>query len=97
MRIAVIGSLEFPGRQGGMTRHIEEVYARIAAHGHDVTVYCRRAPEGREYRGMHVHPVPTIPRSPLDRFSYSASASVQGTYSARPVSRRNACSGPTPG
>ena len=81
MRIAVIGSLEFPGRQGGMTRHIEEVYARIAARGHDVTVYCRRALEGREYRGMHVHPVPTIPRSPLDRFSYSASASVHAARS----------------
>ena len=45
MKIAVIGPLEFPGRQGGMTRHIEEVYARIAADGHEVTVFCRRALE----------------------------------------------------
>ncbi|MFA5886027.1 MAG: glycosyltransferase family 4 protein [Acidimicrobiia bacterium] len=85
MRIAVIGSLEFPGRQGGMTRHIEEVYARIAARGHDVTVYCRRALEGREYRGMRVQPVPAIPKSPLDRFSYSATASLRAAASGADV------------
>ena len=76
MRIAVIGPLEFPGRQGGMSRHIEEVYARLAARGHDVTVLCRRAPAGREYRGMQVRTVPALPGTPWDRFSYSASASV---------------------
>jgi len=64
-----------------MTRHIEEVYARLAAQGHDVTVFCRRALEGREYRGMRVRPVPTIPRSPWDRFSYSAVASALATAS----------------
>jgi glycosyltransferase involved in cell wall biosynthesis len=77
MRIAVIGPLEFPGRQGGMTRHIEEVYARLAADGHDVTVYTRRAPEGGEYRGMAVETVPAIPSSPWDRVSYSALASTR--------------------
>ena len=77
MRIAVIGPLEFPGRQGGMTRHIEEVYARLAADGHDVTVFTRRAPGGREYRGMRVQTVPAIPASPWDRVSYSALASTR--------------------
>jgi glycosyltransferase involved in cell wall biosynthesis len=77
VRIAVIGSLEFPGRQGGMTRHIEEVYARLADRGHDVTVYCRRALDGAEYRGLRVVTVPVIPRSPVDRFSYSALASLR--------------------
>ncbi|GMU77523.1 MAG: phosphatidyl-myo-inositol mannosyltransferase [Acidimicrobiia bacterium] len=76
MRIAVIGPLEFPGRQGGMSRHIEEVYARLAARGHETTVLCRRALAGSPYRGMEVRTVPTLPGSPLDRFSYSAVASV---------------------
>jgi glycosyltransferase involved in cell wall biosynthesis len=82
VHIAVVGPLEFPGRQGGMTRHIEEVYARIAARGHEVTVYCRRALEGPEYRGMRVQTVPTIPRSPLDRLSYSAMASLRAAADA---------------
>jgi glycosyltransferase involved in cell wall biosynthesis len=77
VRIAVIGPLEFPGRQGGMTRHIEEVYARIAADGHDVTVFTRRALDGMEYRGMRVQKVPAIPSSPWDRVSYSALASTR--------------------
>lgn len=62
-----------------MTRHIEEVYARLAARGHDVTVYCRRAPEGATYRGMRVVGVPAFGRSPLDRVTYSASASRRAT------------------
>ena len=77
MRIAVIGPLEFPGRQGGMTRHIEEVYARLAGDGHDVTVFTCRALEGSEYRGMRVRTVPAIPASPWDRVSYSALASTR--------------------
>jgi glycosyltransferase involved in cell wall biosynthesis len=81
VHIAVVGPLEFPGRQGGMSRHIEEVYARLAARGHDVTVYCRRALAGREHRGMRVHTVSVIPRSPLDRFSYSATASARAAAS----------------
>ena len=81
MRIAVVGPLEFPGRQGGMSRHIEEVSARLAARGHAVTVYCRRAPAGPRYRGVDVVTVPAIPRSPLDRFSYSALASVRAACS----------------
>lgn len=77
MKIAVIGPLEFPGRQGGMTRHIEEVYARIAADGHDVTVFCRRAPGVNDgYRGMQVRTVPAVPTSPWDRVTYSAVASA---------------------
>ena len=85
MRIAVIGPLEFPGRQGGMTRHIEEVYARLADRGHDVTVYCRRALAGAEHRGMRVETVPTFGRSPFDRMSYSASASRRAAASTADV------------
>lgn len=60
-----------------MTRHIEEVYSRLAASGHDVTVLCRRAPEGPEYRGLHVRTVPAPSRSPFDRFVYGVLASVR--------------------
>lgn len=81
MRVAVVGPLEFPARQGGMSRHIEEVYARLAARGHEITVYCRRAPAGPEHRGMRVEAVSAIARGPLDRFSYSAVASARAAAS----------------
>jgi glycosyltransferase involved in cell wall biosynthesis len=64
-----------------MSRHVEEVYARLADRGHEITVYCRRALAGAQHRGMRVEAVPAIPRSPLDRFSYSAMASMRAVAS----------------
>ncbi len=43
MKIVVIGTRGFPGIQGGVETHCEELYPRIAALGHDVTVI-RRSP-----------------------------------------------------
>lgn len=43
MKIVVIGTRGFPGIQGGVETHSEELYPRIAAMGHDVTVI-RRTP-----------------------------------------------------
>jgi len=60
-----------------MTRHIEEVYARLASDGHRVTVFTCRALQGSEYRGMRVQTVPAIRSSPWDRVSYSALASTR--------------------
>ncbi len=42
MRIAVIGSRGIPATYGGIERHVEELYSRIAERGHEVTIYCRR-------------------------------------------------------
>jgi glycosyltransferase involved in cell wall biosynthesis len=75
VNIAVVGAMTFPNRQGGMSRHIEEIYARLAARGHRVTVYAAAAPEGTEYRGMRVRVVPSSRRPSWDRLTYSASAS----------------------
>ncbi len=45
-------------RAGGIERHVEELSTRLAARGHEVTVFCRpgySAPAGaREYRGVHL-------------------------------------------
>ena len=42
MKIAMIGLKGIPATYGGIERHVEELSARLAAAGHDVTVYCRR-------------------------------------------------------
>ncbi|MEY4723107.1 MAG: hypothetical protein RLZZ324_620, partial [Candidatus Parcubacteria bacterium] len=60
MKICFIGQKGLPLRDdsGGVERHVEELGARLAAHGHEVIVYVRPrympadAGVEREYRGM---------------------------------------------
>ena len=54
MKIAMLGAKSVPAI-GGIAQYIEELGARLAERGHEVTVYCRphyREGEGDEYRGM---------------------------------------------
>ena len=39
--IAVVGTRGFPDVQGGVERHCEELYTRLAAHGVDILVFTR--------------------------------------------------------
>lgn len=41
MRIAVIGTRGIPASFGGVERHVEELYSRLADKGCEVTIYCR--------------------------------------------------------
>ncbi len=41
MRIAVLGTRGFPGVQGGVEKHCEELYPRLAGLGCDITVFTR--------------------------------------------------------
>lgn len=57
MRIVVIGTRGIPNILGGVETHCEQLYPRIAAMGHDVTVIRRKpyiAPDNRrsEFRGV---------------------------------------------
>lgn len=59
MKIVVIGTRGIPGIMGGVETHCEELYPRIAALGHDVTVIRRRpyvtdANSQPEFRGVHL-------------------------------------------
>lgn len=59
MKIVVIGTRGIPGILGGVETHCEELYPRIAAAGHDVTLI-RRTPyiadnnHITEYKGVHL-------------------------------------------
>ena len=60
MRIALLGTRGIPARYGGFETFAEELSARLAARGHEVTVYCRDAHTGPAYRGVrlvHLKPV----------------------------------------
>jgi len=43
MKVAVLGTRGFPGVQGGVEAHCENLYTRLAKSGCDVTVFTRSA------------------------------------------------------
>ncbi len=66
MRIALVGTRGVPARYGGFETAVEEIGKRLAAGGHEVTVYCRRprgsreAPLPTEYLGMRLVVLPAV-------------------------------------
>jgi glycosyltransferase involved in cell wall biosynthesis len=84
LRISMIGSRGVPATYGGVERHVEELGARLAARGHEVTVWCRSGygdgerDGGRpsEHRGMRLRYLPAVPRKNLEAFSHSALSTV---------------------
>lgn len=75
LRIAMIGQKGLPAAFGGVERHVEEVGARLAELGHEVTVYCRTTytEAGLDtYRGMRLRSLPTVGTKHLDAIAHSA-------------------------
>jgi len=70
LRIAMIGSRGLPLVYGGIERHVAEIGSRLAARGHDVTVFGRRPfSRGGEHRGMRIKVLPSIPTKNLETAS----------------------------
>ena len=71
MRIALLGTRGIPAHYGGFETFAEELSTRLAARGHEVTVYCReRFPEAR-YRGVRLQYLPTIRHKYLDTLAHT--------------------------
>ncbi|MGZ4753328.1 MAG: glycosyltransferase family 4 protein [Acidimicrobiia bacterium] len=75
MRIAVIGPLDLPGTQGGMTRHTEEIYSRLAARGHEITCFVANDNGLSSFRGMKLVRVRALRFPGWRRLGYSLLAS----------------------
>ena len=60
MRFAIVGTRGIPARYGGFETFAEELSTRLAARGHQVTVYCREPYPEPAYRGVHLQYLPTI-------------------------------------
>jgi glycosyltransferase involved in cell wall biosynthesis len=63
MKIAILGTRGIPANYGGFETFAEECAVRLAARGHDVTVYCRShyIPKSlRSYRGVRLVVLPTL-------------------------------------
>ena len=84
MRLAILGTRGIPARYGGFETLAEELSARLAARGHDVTVYTRPAyaePGLSSWRGATIRVLPTVQTKYLDTV-------VHGLLSAVDASRR---------
>src|SRR5207245_3755386 len=69
MKIGILGTRGIPARYGGYETLAEELSARLAARGHDVTVYTRTRyaePGVQEHRGARIRVLPTLPTKYLD-------------------------------
>lgn len=63
MRIAILGTRGVPASYGGFETFAEQLSIRLAARGHQVTVYCRShyvSPRQLEYRGVRLKVLPTL-------------------------------------
>ena len=69
MRLAILGTRGIPAAYGGFETLAEELSARLASRGHDVTVYARPRGVSRRvavHRGARVVLLPTVPHKYLD-------------------------------
>ncbi len=62
LRVAFIGGRELISKYSGIESYYEEIGARLAETGHEVTVYCRShfTPALSEYNGMRIVRIPTL-------------------------------------
>ena len=74
LRIAILGTRGVPGNYGGFETFADEFGSRLAARGHDVTVYCRARYSDasvRSYNGMRLVRLPAIPQKHVETLSHT--------------------------
>ena len=71
MRIALLGTRGIPANYGGFETFAEELSTRLAARGHEVTVYCRERHAEPVYRGVRLQYLPTIRHKYFDTLAHT--------------------------
>jgi len=82
MKIAMIGQKGIPATYGGIERHVEEIGARLASKGHDVTVYCRfyYTKVKDRYRGVRLIRLPSVRTKHFDTPTHCAISTVDSLF-----------------
>jgi glycosyltransferase involved in cell wall biosynthesis len=83
VKIAILGTRGIPARYGGFETLAEELSARLAARGHDVTVFTRpryAQPGLKQWRGAKVRVLPTIPTKYLDTVAHGFLSSLAAAF-----------------
>jgi glycosyltransferase involved in cell wall biosynthesis len=84
VKIAILGTRGIPARYGGFETLAEELSSRLAARGHDVTVFTRpryAQPGLKEWRGAKIRVLPTIPTKYLDTVAHGLLSSLDALFS----------------
>jgi glycosyltransferase involved in cell wall biosynthesis len=87
MRISMVGTRGVPATYGGFETCVEEVGARLAGAGHEVTVYCRTTSDAERldtYRGMHLVHLPALKKRSLETLSHTALSAVHAVRHRKP-------------
>jgi glycosyltransferase involved in cell wall biosynthesis len=71
VRIALLGTRGIPANYGGFETFAEEISTRLAARGHQVTVYCRERYPEPVYRGVNLQYLPTIRHKYFDTIAHT--------------------------
>jgi glycosyltransferase involved in cell wall biosynthesis len=71
VRIALVGTRGIPANYGGFETFAEEISTRLAARGHQVTVYCRQRSSQPTYRGVRLQYLPTIRHKYFDTVAHT--------------------------
>ncbi len=85
MKIAFIGQKGIPTQQGGIEKHVEELSARLAKAGIDITVYSRpyytnRKEKSYFHNGIRVINLPSIKTKNLDAITHTFISSVHALF-----------------
>jgi glycosyltransferase involved in cell wall biosynthesis len=83
LRIAFIGGRGVIGKYSGIETCYEEMGARLAEMGHEVSAYCRSyfTPETPEYRGVRVLRLPTIRTKHLETLIHTFLSTIHACFS----------------
>jgi glycosyltransferase involved in cell wall biosynthesis len=83
MRIGILGTRGIPARYGGFETLAEELSARLAARGHEVTVYTRpryAEPGLSEWRGARIRVVSTVATKYLDTVVHGVLSGIDAAF-----------------
>ncbi|WP_214103547.1 glycosyltransferase family 4 protein [Acrocarpospora catenulata] len=79
LRIAMIGQRGLPATFGGIEHHVAQLGRRLAARGHEVTVFCRANYTGErldQLDGMRLRHLPTLGTKHLDALTHSLTSTL---------------------
>lgn len=88
MKIAILGTRGIPASYGGFETCVEEIAPRLAARGHDVSVYCRSdnpKEEAVSHRGVSLIHLPKLRTSFVASPFNSLVATVHGAFSSADI------------
>lgn len=83
LKIALVGSRGIPARYSGFEQFYEQLAVRLVERGHSVTVYNRShfiKDVKKEYRGVRIVSLPSIPTKHLDTIVHTALSSFHALF-----------------